>query len=192
MAANPELLKYLQTRRSVPLAFLEEPGPTREELDTLLEIGLRVPDHAKLNPWRLIIIEGEARRAVGEKLAGIVRGRNPELSEEKLEVERNWFLPAPLTIGVISSPVSHPKVVEIEQLLSAGAVALNLVHGANALGYAAHWVTRWFAHDAEAAAMLGAREGEQFVAFVHVGTPQTRLEDKPKPDMDKLVSYWRG
>ncbi len=192
MSRNEEVIKYLTSRRSVPLPFLHEPGPQGDELDTLLEIGLRVPDHAKLNPWRLVLFRGEARKKAGEKLAEIALKNNPGLDEERLEIERNQFLPAPLTIGVLSVPVEHVKATEIEQLLSAGAVALNLVHGANALGYAAHWVTRWFSYDEEAAAMLGAGPGERFVAFVHVGTPERRLEDKPKPDMDKLVTEWNG
>ena len=192
MSKNVELIKYLTTRRSVPLPFLSEPGPNKEELDLILSIGTRVPDHAKLCPWRLIVIQGDARKRAGEKLAQIAKAQKPEMNEEELEVERNQFLPAPLTIGVLSVPVEHQKVVELEQVLSAGNVALNLVHGANALGFAAHWVTRWFAYDPEATAMLGAKEGEQFVAFVHIGTPQTRLEDKPKPDLEKLVSTWGG
>ena len=192
MSKNVELIKYLTTRRSVPLPFLSEPGPNKEELDLILSIGTRVPDHAKLCPWRLIVIQGDARKRAGEKLAQIAKAQKPEMSEEELEVERNQFLPAPLTIGVLSVAVEHQKVVELEQVLSAGNVALNLVHGANALGFAAHWVTRWFAYDPEATAMLGAKEGEQFVAFVHIGTPQTRLEDKPKPDLEKLVSTWEG
>lgn len=192
MSKNIELIKYLTTRRSVPLAFLEEPGPNKDDLELILSIGTRVPDHAKLCPWRLIIIEGDARAQAGEKLAQIAMAKNPDLSADEIEAERKQFLPAPLTIGVLSVPVEHKKVVELEQVLSAGNVALNLVHAANALGFAAHWVTRWFAYDPEATAMLGAKVGEQFVAFVHIGTPQTRLEDKPKADLNKLVSTWKG
>ena len=192
MVENLQVVKYLKSRRSVPLAFLAEPGPKGNALDTLLEIGTRVPDHAKLTPWRLIVIEGEARAQAGGKLAEIAKLNNPDISDEQLEIERNWFLPAPLTILVVSAPVSHPKVVDIEQLLSAGAVAFNLVHGANALGFAAHWVTRWFAYDEKAREMLGAGPDEKIVGFVHVGTPQTRLEDKPRPDLAKLVTHWRG
>lgn len=192
MSKNPEVIKYLTTRRSVPLPFLKEPGPSKDELDLILDIGMRVPDHAKVRPWRLVLIMGEGRKQAGEKLAEIALANNPEMDEEQLEVERNQFLPAPITVGVLSKPVEHKKVVELEQVLSAGNVALNLVHGANALGFGAHWVTRWFAYDAKAAAMLGAEEGEQFVAFVHMGTPEKRLEDKPKPELENFVSMWKG
>lgn len=190
MSDNPALRDHLLTRRSVGMAFLKEPGPTPDQLQQILTIGTRVPDHGKVTPWRLVVIAGDARQKAGEKLAEIAARHNPEMDEAGLEVERMRFLPAPLTIGVISSPKEHPKVPEFEQLLSAGNVALNLVHAAYAFGFAASWVTRWYAFDAEATAMLGAREGERFVGFVHIGTPATVIEDRPRPALEDIVSYW--
>ncbi|MGB3337904.1 MAG: nitroreductase [Devosia sp.] len=190
MPANAALRDYLLTRRSVGIAFLREPGPTPAELKQILTIGTRVPDHGKITPWRLILIEGEARQQAGEKLAEIARKNNPDLDEASLDIERQRFLPAPVTIGVISSPKAHPKVPEFEQLLSAGNVAFNLLHAAHALGFAASWVTRWYAFDATAAAMLGARDGEQFVGFVHIGTPTAVIEDRPRPALAEIVSHW--
>lgn len=190
MPANAALRDYLLTRRSVGIAFLKEPGPTAAELEQILTIGTRVPDHGKITPWRLVVIEGEARRQAGEKLAGIAARNNPGLDEASLAIERQRFLPAPVTIGVISSPKEHLKVPEFEQLLSAGNVAFNLLHAAHALGFGACWVTRWYAFDAEAAAMLGARDGERFVGFVHIGTPTAAIEDRPRPALDDVVSYW--
>lgn len=190
MSENPALRDHLLTRRSVGMAFLKEPGPTPDQLQQILTIGTRVPDHGKVTPWRLVVIAGDARQQAGEKLAEIAARHNPEMDEAGLEVERMRFLPAPLTIGVISSPKEHPKVPEFEQLLSAGNVALNLVHAAYAFGFAASWVTRWYAFDAEATAMLGAREGERFVGFVHIGTPTTVIEDRPRPALEDIVSYW--
>ena len=190
MPANQALRDYLLNRRSVGIGFLHEPGPSAEELKTLLTIGTRVPDHGKITPWRLVVIAGDARRAAGEKLAEIAKSKNLAPDEASLDIERNRFLPAPLTIVVISSPQQHPKVPEFEQLLSAGNVAFNLLHGAFALGYAASWVTRWYAFDAEAAAVFGVREGETIVGFVHVGTASATIEDRPRPALDDVVSYW--
>lgn len=190
MPANTSLRDYLLSRRSVGIGFLAEPGPNPDELNQLLLIGTRVPDHGKITPWRLIVIEGDARAKAGERLAQIVRSRNPGIDEASLDVERTRFLPAPLTIGVVSAPQDHPKVPEFEQLLSAGNVAFNLLHGAHALGYAASWVTRWYAFDEEAASMLGAGKGERFVGFVHVGTPTTPIEDRPRPALDAVVTRW--
>ena len=192
MPRIPELIDYLTTRRSVTMPFLAEPGPNEDELREILTIGARVPDHGKLAPWRFVIFSGDRRKLAGEKLAEIVKSRNPDAEEIALELERNQFLPAPLTIGVISTAKPHVKIPEFEQLLSAGCAAFNIVHAANALGYGAHWVTRWFAYDAEAAQMLGAAPEERFVGFVHIGTPQTRLEDRDRPDVAEIVTHWEG
>jgi len=190
MPANPALRDYLLTRRSVGQAFLTEPGPEGDELRTLLTIGTRVPDHGKLAPWRLVLFRGEARAAAGEALAELVKSRRPDIDAASLEVERRQFLPAPLVVGVISTAKPHVKIPEFEQLLSAGNVAFNLVHGAYALGYAATWTTRWFAFDSEAAAILGAGEGERFVGFIHIGTPTSVIEDRPRPDLTEIVTDW--
>ena len=191
MPANPALRDHLLTRRSVGQAFLAEPAPTGADLQTLLTIATRVPDHGKLAPWRLVLFSGDARAAAGEKLAEIAKRKRPELDEAGLEIERRQFLPAPLVIGIISTAKPHVQIPEFEQLLSAGNVAFNLVHGAYALGYAATWITRWYTFDAEAAAVLGAKEGERFVGFVHIGTPTTTIEDRPRPDLAEIVTEWR-
>ena len=192
MPANAPLRDYLKTRRSVGIGFLKEPGPTPEELDEILTIGVRVPDHGKVTPWRLIVISGDDRIKAGEKLAAIAKANNPALDEASLDNERRQFLPAPVTIGVIFSHKPLNKAPELEQLLSAGSVAFNLVHAAFALGYAASWVTRWFAFDTAAQQMLGARGGERFVGFVHIGTPSVAIEDRDRPDLGKVVSRWQG
>lgn len=191
MPANPALREYLLTRRSVGQAFLSEPAPQGEELQTLLTIATRVPDHGKLAPWRLMLFTGDARAAAGEKLAELAKRKRPELDEAGLAIERRQFLPAPLIVGVISTARPHVKIPEFEQLLSAGNVAFNLIHGAYALGYAATWITRWYSFDTEAAALLGANEGERFVGFVHIGTPTTVIEDRPRPDLAEIVTEWR-
>jgi len=190
MSANIAVRDYLLTRRSVGSAFLKEPGPDAAELEQMLTIATRVPDHGKLTPWRLVVIEGDARQKAGDRLAEIAARKNPNADAASIEMERGRFLPAPLTIGVISAPKPNPKIPEIEQLLSAGNVAFNLVHAAHALGFAASWVTRWYAFDPEAAAMLGAREGERFVGFVQIGTSTAVMEDRDRPRLDDIVSRW--
>jgi nitroreductase len=191
MTIDLPLLEHLLTRRSVGIAFLREPGPSPDQLSMLLTIATRVPDHGKIAPWRLIVLQGDDRVEAGNMLAEIAKRRTPGLDEAGQAVERQRFLPAPLTIGVLSSPKPHPTVPEFEQLLSAANVAFNLLHGASALGYAASWVTRWYAFDPEASAMLGARPGERFVGFVHIGTSTALIEDRPRPDIDSIVSRWQ-
>lgn len=192
MTINTAVRDYLLTRRTVTAPFLAEPGPGEVEIDEMLTIACRVPDHGKLAPWRFVIYEGEARHKIGDKLFDIAKRKWPERTPDELEAERQRFLPAPLTIGVISTAAPHAKIPELEQLLAAANACFNLCHAANALGYGAHWVTRWFAFDADAAAMLGAGPGEQFVGFVHIGTPQSRLEDRARPDPRALTTRWEG
>ena len=192
MPANTAVRDYLMNRRSVGPAFLGDPGPDPEQLEQMLTIATRVPDHGKLTPWRLIVFEGEARGLAGERLASLVLKRDPGTEQVAIEQERRQFLPAPVTVGVISSPRPHPRIPEFEQLMSASNVAFNLVHGAFALGFAAQWVTRWFSYDAEASAVLGARPDERFVGFVHIGTPTTAIEDRPRPPLGEIVSHWQG
>jgi len=192
MPSNAAMRDYLLTRRSVGMAFLKDPGPTAVELEQILTIGTRVPDHGKLSPWRLILIDGENRAKAGERLAEIAKRQNPAIDEVALEIERQRFLPAPVTIGVISTAKHHPKIPEFEQLLSAANVAFNLVHAAYALGFAATWVTRWYAYDAEAGEALGVRYGERFVGFVSIGTPTAVIEDRPRPPLDQVATRWQA
>lgn len=192
MAANAAMRDYLTTRRSVGQAFLKEPGPNAAELEQILTIGTRVPDHGKLSPWRLVLYSGDERALIGEKLAAMAKAKTPDMDAASLEREQMRFLPPPLTIGVLSAPKPHPSVPEWEQFLSAGNVAFNLVHAAFALGYAANWVSRWYSMDDAAARMLGARDGERFVAFVQIGTPSAAIEDRPRPRLNQIVSRWQA
>lgn len=192
MPVNAALRDYLLTRRSVGIAFLREPGPSPEELKEILTIGTRVPDHGKLAPWRLILIEGDDRLRAGEKLAEIAKRNDPALDEAGLDMERRQFLPAPLTIGVIFSPRPSTKAPELEQLLSAGNVCFNLLNAAFALGYAASWVSRWFGFDTAAQQMLGAKGGEKFVGFVHIGTPVINPDDRERPSIEAVVRRWQS
>lgn len=190
MAANQVLLDYLKTRRSVGIGFLQEPGPNAAELEQILTIGTRVPDHGKLTPWRLVVWEGDARIRAGEKIAEVARRNNPAVEEAALEADRRHFLPAPLTIGVVFSPKHSPKIPELEQFMSAVNVCFALEHAAFASGFAATWTTRWVVFDAAAQAALGARGGERFIGFIHIGTPTIKPEDRPRPPLETVVTRW--
>src|SRR3954447_13385803 len=133
----PEALDILKTRRSVKPVELTGPAPTQTELETLLTIASRVPDHGKLTPWRFIVFEGNARLTAGKTIAAIFQRANPQASEDQLAFERNRLARAPLVIAVVSRAAPHVKIPEWEQVLSAGAAAMNLVTGAYSLGFAA-------------------------------------------------------
>lgn len=191
MSVNAAVRDYLLSRRTVTAPFLADPGPSREALAEMLTIACRVPDHGKLAPWRFIVYEDTARVKLGERLADIALRKTPGLSDDQLALERGQFLPAPVTVGVVSTAAEHVKIPQFEQVLAAGNACFNLCHAANALGFGAHWVTRWFAYDPEASHMLGAKEGERFVGFVHIGTPQARLEERDRPDAGAITTWWQ-
>jgi nitroreductase len=188
----PDALTLMTTRRSIAPAFLAEPGPDEEQLRTLLTIATRVPDHGKLAPWRFILFRGDARRRVGERLAGLAAARDPSLPEARIEEERNRLARAPLVIAVVSRAAEHVKIPIWEQQLSAAASAMSLVLAAHAMGFAASWLTEWVSYDEEAGAILGLRPGERIAGLVHIGTPTVPPQDRPRPALSDLVSDWDG
>jgi nitroreductase len=186
----PDALDLLQQRRSVPSRQLGEPAPDEDALQALLEAAIRVPDHGKLVPFRLIRLQGDAKLRFGEKLAALRTRSHPEISEAKLEKERRRYTFAPLVIAVIVRIAADSKVPEIEQKLSAGCVAHNLLLGAHALGYGAQWLTGWAAYDPDVAAVLGLAAHEHVIGFVHMGTPQIEIPDRDRPVLAELVETW--
>ena len=183
-------LSLLQQRHSVPSRQLGEPAPDEATLHALLEAAIRVPDHGKLVPFRLIRMQGDAKLRFGKQLAAIAIRNNPELSEAKREKERLRYTFAPLVIVVVACLQADSKIPEIEQKLCAGNVAYNILFGAYALGFGAQWLTGWAAYDREVAAILGLAEHEHVVGFVHLGTPQIEVPDRDRPALADLLSTW--
>jgi nitroreductase len=189
---DDRLASYLKTRRTIPAAQLGEPGPDPATLRAMLTIAARVPDHGKLAPWRFIVFDRPTRGAAVAGLAAIAAcAAEVRERRRRLEAARS-FADAPLVVGVVSRPIpDHPKIPVWEQQLSAGAVCLNLVHAAWAHGFAAQWLTGWFAYDEEARRWLGLAEGERIAGFIHVGTPSTPPTERDRPDLDAITSVWR-
>ncbi|PLW78710.1 nitroreductase family protein [Cohaesibacter celericrescens] len=185
-----DILDYLLTRRSVQAAFLQAPGPSEDQIKQMLTAAARVPDHKKLEPWRFIRFDQEASKAFGKILAERVGELGVDVSEARLEVERQRLLRAPFVVAVVSSPNRAAPVPEWEQVMSVGAVCMNLVHAAHACGFAAQWLTEWYAFDVEILKRLGLTDGERVAGFIHVGTPSVDPTDRPRPDLSDIVSYW--
>ncbi len=185
-----DLLALLQQRHSTPSRQLGEPAPDEATLQVLLEAAIRVPDHGKLVPFRLIRLQGAAKLRFGEQLAALAIRRHPQLSEAKREKERLRYAYAPLVLVVVAQLDADSSVPAIEQQLSAGCVAHNLLLGAQALGYGAQWLTGWAAYDREAAAILGLAAHEQVIGFIHLGTPQVDVPDRDRPALAGLLSTW--
>src|SRR5947209_11541375 len=168
----PEALELLKTRRSIKPVELAGPPPNAAEIDTLLTIASRVPDHGKLVPWRFIIFEGDGRSRAGEAIADAFRRKYPQATAEQVEAEHRRLARAPLVIAVVSRAGPHVKIPEWEQVLSAGAAAMSLVLAAHALGYGASWITEWYAYDRGVLAALGLQENERIAGFVHNARPR--------------------
>jgi nitroreductase len=186
----PDALELLKTRRSFKAAELTGPAPSAAEIETLLTVASRVPDHGKLVPWRFIVFEGEARRAAGAAIVTAFHAKYPDAKPEQAEAERARLARAPLVIAVVSRAAPHVKIPEWEQVLSAGAAAMNLVLAAHALGYGAAWITEWYAYDRGVLDVLGLKPHEKIAGFVHIGRPPGAPEDRPRPPLAEIATRY--
>lgn len=189
-AVNEGALALLETRRTIPTFQMAEPGPSEAEIRRMIAAAVRVPDHGKLAPWRFVLYRGAARVTLDARLAPLFAARFPDVPEAKAAQEAKRFSGVPLTIGVISTAAEHFKIPVWEQELSVGAAVMNLMLSAHALGYAAQWLSGWCCYDAEAAAILGRREGERFAGLVAIGTPTAPPVDRPRPAFEDVVVEW--
>jgi nitroreductase len=186
--AVTDAIDLLKTRRSIKPRDMSAPGPSPAELESILTIGARVPDHGKLAPWRFIVFEGDARARAGEVIARVFARKNPNARPADVDLEKRRLSDAPLVIGVVSFTKPHPKVPPWEQELSAGASAMNIVTAATALGYGACWLTGWFAFDRDVLDGLGLKADEKLAGFIHIGTASTSNEDRPRPALSEIVT----
>jgi nitroreductase len=189
--ASP-IIDFLLNRNSAPIQELRDPAPTDAEIETMLTIACRVPDHGRLTPWRFILYRGEARHDVGAKLAALAEQREGPLSQGRRSKELARFSRAPLVIGVISSPKEHPTIPQWEMFLSGGAAAMSLVMAANALGYGTNWITNWYSGVEEGCALLGLAPHERVVGFVHIGSYDGPAPERPRPDTKALYADYSG
>lgn len=187
LAAAPEVLAFLARRRSASALSLQAPGPAAGELEALLTLAARVPDHGKLAPWRFIVLRGEAKAALADRLEAVAAAR-PDAP--KLIAKLGKLKAPPLGVAVVSRTVDG-EIPAWEQLLSAGAVCTTLLYAATAMGYGANWITDWYAYDPEARAVLGLSPDEQLAGFVFIGTPAEPPQERVRPDVAALTSEWK-
>jgi nitroreductase len=181
----PEVLTFLATRRSTSALTLTAPAPAAGEIDALLRLAVRVPDHGKLAPWRFVILEGEAKARFAGRLEGLALARNDQTAAAKL----GKLKVPPLAIAVISAPKAA-AIPEWEQQLSAGAVCTTLLQATLAMGYGANWITDWYAYDEDAKKILGLSGDEQVAGFMLIGTPREPALERERPDLAALVTRW--
>ena len=178
------MLTRLAVRRSASAQLLIAPGPSEAEIEQILHLGARTPDHGKLFPWRFVVLGPQSRADLSEALA--VLAETQGRIDKDLAVLAKLANP-PLTIMVVSTPIQGHKVPVWEQQLSAGAVCMNLEHAADALGYSASWITDWYAYDPAAVALFGVKDGETIAGFIHLGTLTDPPLERPRPNMAHKV-----
>ena len=183
-----ETLTLLQTRRSLAPHKMIAPGPDAQQIDTILGVATRVPDHGKLAPWRFIVFEGAGRARADAIIARVFQQKNPQADAERMKFELDKLSRAPVVIGVVSTAAPHVKIPEWEQVMSAGAAAMNLVWAANALGFTTAWLTEWYAYDRDVLEALGLKPHEKIAGFVHIGTRGEPADDRPRPALADIVT----
>ncbi len=187
---NPMFLAAMRRRRSTQADLLGEPGPAPDQLNELLTIAARVPDHRRVNPFRFVIIAGEGRARAGERLAAAFCTREPDAEETAISRERGRFLRAPVIVLVVSAVDYNHKTPEWEQTLTAGAVCMNLLIAAKAQGFAAQWLTEWYAYDRDVCSAFGLAPHERVAGFMYIGTAQGDIKERQRPEMADIVSHF--
>ena len=185
---NAAALEFLLNRRSRPAKTLIAPVPTHADLMPVLRAATRCPDHGKLEPWRLIVLE----RAALARLADLVPETGARLGRDEADIAkaRDQFAKADLAVAVIEVQKPSEKVPAIEQTYSAGAVCLALLNSALAAGWGANWLSGWASHDREfVTTALGLAPHERVAGFIHIGTEKSAPPERPRPDLDQIVTW---
>ena len=182
-------LSLLETRRSGKPRDLVAPGPSDQQIEHILTIATRTPDHGKLAPWRFVIVGPTQRQQLADLLARALPEHDPDASSAHYAKALEFAHQAPILIVVISAPVREHKIPVWEQELSCGAVAMNLLHAATALGFVGGWITGWAAYSNRGRDAF-CQPGERIAGFVFLGTPGNPLEERPRPALSDLARKW--
>ncbi len=188
--SSDDTLALLRTRRSTPADLLGGPGPDQQTLSDMLEIAARVPDHRRVAPFRFMVFVGEACERFGATLARIFAEQTPDAEAAKIDYERQRFMRAPVVIAVISKIDPAHRTPEWEQILTSGAACQNLLIAASAHGFAAQWITEWYAYDKAVLKVLGLTEKERIAGYVYIGTAREEPKERGRPDMGSIVSMF--
>jgi nitroreductase len=185
------IIKFLQTRRSITAKNMICNQVNEDDLDDILSCGVRVPDHGALNPWELIVIKGDAKLRIGNDiLAKEYHLNNPEASVDDINFERSRLCRASVVIAVLFKPVSHPKIPFWEMQLSSGAVCSNLLIAAQSLGYAAQWLTEWYAYNNLMIKELGGNpDTDKIAGFIYIGDKDKTPIERRRPSKEKVIRY---
>lgn len=182
-------LALLKTRRSGKPREMVAPGPSAAQLDEILSIAGRTPDHGKLFPWSFVIVPDAARPALALKLGAILEAEKPDCTARDIEAAAQFATQAPTLVVILSAPIAGHKIPLWEQELSAGAVCMNLLHAAHAMGFVGSWITGWAAYSPGVQAMFG-EDGERIAGFMFLGSAMRALEERPRPEAADVIRLW--
>ena len=182
-------LSMLETRRSGKPRDMVAPGPDAEQLDCILAIASRVPDHGKLAPWRFVIIDADQRATFAALLRDIYLDGKPDAGRLELEAIEQFAHQAPTLVVVLSVPVAGSQIPLWEQQLSAGAACMNLLNATHALGFVGGWLTGWAAYSEKVRDAFG-EDGTRIAGFLFIGSPSRPLQERPRPAADAVVRRW--
>jgi nitroreductase len=183
-------LSLLETRRSARPQALSGPGPSEQELNNILQIAARTPDHGKLHPWRFIIVEQDRREALAALLRQALTEEWPGVPPARYAKEEEFARYGGTLIVLVSAPVEGHKVPVWEQQLSCGAAGMNLLLAATAYGYEAGWVTGWRAYSPRVSSAF-CLSGERIAGFIFIGRSAIELEERPRPIAQEVVRAWQ-
>ena len=186
-----EITNFLKKRRSVTAKSMNAGHVSLDDLNEILDCGLRVPDHGALNPWKLNVIQGDARKRIGTQIfAKQYKLLNPDASNEDLLYEENRLERASIVIAVVCTPVNHPKIPAWEMELSSGAVCSNLLIAAQSLGYAAQWLTEWYSYNEEVLKEFGGDpKTDKIAGFIYIGDKQKEPIERRRPIKNKIINF---
>ncbi len=182
---------YLASRRSGKPRDLAAPGPSMDQLTQMVRIAARTPDHGKLAPWRFVIVPDDKRQALADLIVNAYRAERPEAGRLEIEAHVQFATQAPALVVLLSTPRKDSKIPLWEQELSAGAAAMNLLHAAHALGFAGGWLTTWPAFNDTVRDAFGG-PNDRIAGFIFIGTPSRELEERPRPEIEDVLSVWEG
>lgn len=183
-------LALLATRRSGRPRKMIAPGPDPAQLEAMLTIAARTPDHGKLAPWRFVIVGADQRAALAAVIISAYRAERPQAARLEIEALEQFAQQAPCLVVVLSSPRPQSHIPLWEQELSAGAACMNLLHAAHAAGFVAGWLTGWAAYSDTVRDAFGEAP-ERIAGFVFIGTPGREIEERARPDPATVISHWQ-
>lgn len=187
-APDPAALSFLLTRRSRPAKTLTQDAPDASEIETMLTAAARTPDHGKLEPFRFLVITGDARQRLSDAVRAGMVAEGAEA--EKIDKQAGAFLHGGAIIAVVGAPVISEKVPEWEQMLAVGGACLACLNAALAMGWGANWLTGWAADSRRfREETLGLSPSEFIGGFIHLGRETIAPADRPRPDLTRKTTW---